>query len=252
MTKLKIGIVGVGHLGSALLLGLIHSGTEKSDIIQCVRAEKVADNAEKFGVRATDDINVAATFADVLFIATKAAAFAELAPSIDRETLRGKTVVSLMAGVTIERIAELIGENAEIVRAMPSLAIETLDGIIGYTRCEREVAEVFETLGYAFEIAPDKLERVTAFSGCGPGFAAYILDAFSAAGQALGFTAAQADIIASRTFAAVSARGGDYRALVEAVATPGGATERGIAALDGADVRGALKRAVEASYDKVK
>ncbi|MDR3310135.1 MAG: NAD(P)-binding domain-containing protein [Oscillospiraceae bacterium] len=248
--RLKLGIVGAGHLGSALYRGLLRSGTPPEDIILCVRPETVGDCAERFRSPVTGDINEAAAFAGVVFLVTRAAQFEQIAErGLDKSA--ACTFVSFMAGVTLARLGELTG-SAELVRAMPSLAIESQDGIIGYTHCDARIAGIFESLGYAFEVGESDIEKVTAFSGCGPGFAAYIIDAFSRAGQSLGFSVSQADIIATNTFAAVCRRGGDYASLAEAVATPGGATEQGILRLRNYNVEDALKAAVAAAYDKVK
>jgi len=250
--KLKIAVMGVGHLGSAMTRGIMRAGVPADNLTLIERTELTGDIQSKFGVRVVDSIEKAVGWFEYIFLAVKAAQFEDIAATVPVGLWKDKTIISCMAGVPIERIRELVGLDPEIVRIMPSLTVENREGIIGYTHCAPELARLFEKLGYAFEVLPDDIEKVTAFSGCGPGFAAYILDAFSKAGVMLGFSEKQADMIASKTFASVAERGGDYRTLANAVATPGGATEQGILKLDEGDLYGDILGAVKAAYIKVK
>jgi pyrroline-5-carboxylate reductase len=243
---MKIGIAGAGHLGAALFYGLTRSGVPSADIMLCVRPEKVQQSRERFGAEASGDINDVLRFAEVTFIVVKSHVFESM--PIDRTILPGKTIVSFMAGVSLERMAQQLGENATLVRAMPSIAIENCNGVIGYTSCSPELAELFGKLGYAFEVVPEDIEKVMAFSACGLGFAAYLIDAFAKAGETLGFSSEDAEKIAAQTFQNAVERG-DFAATAKAVATPGGATEQGIMFLRDNDtfavVAGAMRRAYE-------
>jgi len=249
--KLKLGILGPGHLGTALYRGLISAGRPYADVILCARQDDAESVKARFHSPVTGNAAEFTDECDVIFITLKAAQFYDNAKLIAERDLTGKTIVSMMAGVSLASLKKhLPNENADFVRAMPSLAIETRDGIIGYTAAPKFIAETLEELGYAFECTEDEIEKVTAFSGCGPGFAALIIDAFSKAGISLGFSEKQADLIASRTFKAVSERGGDYRTLASQVATPGGATEAGLNVLLNANIYETLESAIKASYSR--
>ncbi|MDR0862238.1 MAG: NAD(P)-binding domain-containing protein [Oscillospiraceae bacterium] len=247
---MKIAIIGLGHLGGALLEGLLKSGVSAGDIYAFVRADKVLSVRRRYGITSSDDINAVLAAADTVFLVTKSASFEELAKSIDRVTLERTTVVSFMAGVTFERIYELIGE-VRLVRAMPSLAIAQCDGVTGYTSAPSEVEALFHRLGYAFEVAAADIEKVMAFSACGLGFAAYLIDAFSEAGVSLGFGAETSELIAAQTFRNAIERGG-FKQTVKSVATPGGATEQGVKHMDANDAYGIVRGAVQAAYDRMK
>ena len=157
---MNIAIIGYGNLGRSLAQGLLKSGVPAGDICVCDASDAARQNAQdtyKLGV--TDDINAAAGFADVIFLVIKSYVFDELAPTIDRDLLDGKTVVSFMAGVQIESIAERLGDGVTIVRGMPSLAIAVCDGVVAYTKAPDAVAALLQGLGYAFEAAPRTLKR---------------------------------------------------------------------------------------------
>jgi pyrroline-5-carboxylate reductase len=250
--EMKIGIIGFGNLGRALASALINSGSVAGgDVFVCEKLPETRALAEKepYHAHASGDVNYVISNSDVICVTVKDYVFEELSACIDRRGLVGKTVVSFMAGVTFEKIYSLIGE-VSLVRAMPSLAIAELEGVIAYTRAPDEIAEIFNRFGYAFETAPETIEKVTAFSGCGLGFAAYLINAFAAAGESIGFAPEVAAHIAALTFKNASGRG-DFRATIKAVATPGGATEQGVLCMDESGVYEIVAKAIRKAYERV-
>ena len=249
---MKIGIIGYGNLGRSLMDGIIKAAISSGDdIAVCDSAQGARDSAEKtYGVSVSPDVNFVIARSDVIFLTVKSYVFEELSKEIDRSLLHGKTIVSFMAGVPIEQIENLIG-HVELVRGMPSLAISVCDGVIGYTKAPEHVAAIFHKLGYAFEVAPLDIEKVMAYSSCGLGFAAYLLDAYVAAGKQLGFSEEDCIRITGQTFQNAIDRG-SYGDTVRAVATKGGATEQGVLHMEASNVRQAISDAVTKAYDKMK
>ena len=249
---MKIGIVGFGNLGSALASGLLKSGLAGAgDIVVCDNSPsaRALAEAEPFCACVCENINTAIGLSDIVFLTVKAHVFEVLSSEIDRRGLFGKTVVSFMAGMSFERIYSLVGE-VTLVRAMPSLAIASCDGVIGYTNAPREAAEIFGKLGYAFETAPENIEKVMAFASCGLGFAAYLIDAFASAGGLMGFSPETSAHVAALTFKNAVDRG-HFRETVSAVATPGGATEQGVLRMDECGVYDIVASAVRSAYERM-
>ena len=247
-----IGILGFGNLGSSLARGLIKSGCASSEgILVCDNSPEARGIAESdpLRIKASEDVNYVVGNSDVVFLTVKGYVFEELAKIIDRNLLKGKTVVSFMAGVSFERIVSLIGE-VKLVRAMPSLAIASCEGVIGYTEAPPEITEIFSKLGYSFETSSDSIEKVMAFSSCGLGFAAYLIDAFASAGASMGFSAETSEHIAALTFLN-AARRGSFSETVKAVATKGGATEQGVFHMDNNNVFEIVADAVMKAYEKM-
>jgi len=98
---------------------------------------------------------------------------------------------------------------------------------------------------------PENIEKVMAFSSCGLGFAAYLIDAFASAGGAMGFSADISAHIAALTFKNAVSRG-NFRETVSSVATPGGATEQGILHMDECGAYEIIAAAVQKAYDRMK
>ena len=249
---MKIGIIGFGNLGRALASGLIRSGCAGAgSIYVCEKSPEIRAIAESepYLAHAAEDVNTIISSSDVIFLTVKSYVFEELSSVIDKSALPGKTVVSFMAGVSFERIYSLVG-NLRLVRAMPSLAIASCEGVIGYTEAPAEVADIFHKLGYAFETEPANIEKVMAFSSCGLGFAAYLIDAFAAAGGAMGFSPEISGHIAALTFKNAVERG-HFRETVSAVATPGGATEQGVLHMDERGIYDIVAQAVRKAYERM-
>lgn len=247
---MKIGIIGFGNLGRSLAEGLVRSGSASGkDICVCDNSPEMRNLASSCGFNATEDVNQTIACSNLVFLVVKSHVFDELAPAVDRSLLTGKTVVSFMAGVTFERIYAKIGP-VELVRGMPSLAIAVCDGVVAYTKAPREVADIFNKLGYAFEVGPEDIEKVMAFSSCGLGFAAYMIDAFAAAGEKLGFSPETCAKIATQTFKNAMERG-EYKNTVKAVATKGGATEQGVFHMESHGLRDIIAGAVQKAYEKM-
>ena len=196
----------------------------------------------------SNDINSAIKNSDVIFLTIKGWVFAEISAEIDRTLLQGKTIVSCMAGETQDSITAKIGD-VTLVRAMPSLAIAFLEGVIGYTKAPDALREIFQRFGYAKETEHENIEKFMAFSACGLGYAAYLIDAFAVAGEKMGFSIETAAEIAALTFKNAVDRGG-FKNTVRAVATPGGATEQGINYMNSADVHGIVAQAMQKAYER--
>ena len=250
---MKLGIIGFGHLGQSLASGLIKSGIAPAgdSLFVCDISPQSRALAEKepYCANVSDDVNYVIGNSDIVFLAVMGSVFEGLSASIDRRGLEGKTVVSFMAGETFEKIYSQIGE-VRLVRAMPTLAIAECSGVIGYTKCPDAIAGIFKALGLTLEVEPEDIEKVMAFSACGLGFAAYLIDVFSEAGRTMGFEREICEQIAANSFRSAVERG-NFRETVEAVSTKGGATELGVKLMDEMGVYDIVAAAVKKAYDRM-
>ena len=249
---MKFGIIGFGNLGKAFSSALLYTGmVPANDIFVCDSSPEalVAAELKSYHVFPVSDINLMIKNVDVVCIIVKGYVFEDLAGSIDKKTIEGKLVISMMAGETFEKIHSLLG-NVNLARAMPSLAIATNEGVIAYTKIPKDLAGIFDKFGFAFETEPEIIEKVMAFAACGLGYAAYLIDAFAAAGEAMGFSLETASHIAALSFKNAGDIG-NFRETVKAVATPGGATEQGINYMDKCEVYDIVAGAIQKAYERM-
>jgi len=249
---MKFGIIGFGNLGRAFSSALLCTGDVSAvDIMICDNSPEALTVAKSrnYDAYPIDKINQVISMSDVVCIIVKGYVFEELAKIIDKDTFKDKPVISMMAGETFEKIYSLIGK-VNLARAMPSLAIATNEGVIAYTKLPQEISGIFSKFGFAFETQPEIIEKVMAFAACGLGYAAYLIDAFTAAGEAMGFSLETASHIAALSFKNAGDIG-NFRETVKAVATPGGATEQGVNYMDSCDVYGIVAGAIQKAYERM-
>ena len=249
----RIGVIGFGHMGKALVRGLLAQNlVQKENVLICARSEETLARArEDFGVRVGTSAGESAAFGEVLFLCVKKDVFLQLAPEIARSVGSDKTVVSLLAACTLEELHTALPDGPELVRAMPTIGIAGAKGIIAYTKTNNAPLEAaLHQLGFAFQTDEDGLDRATAYAGCGPGFTAYLIDAYIRAGIALGFDEQTAKRMAEMNFHGAIERS-DYPAMMAETATKGGFTEFGMRYMSEHGVDQNIAAAVRATYERL-
>ncbi|KAF9736977.1 hypothetical protein PMIN03_001470 [Paraphaeosphaeria minitans] len=200
---------------------------------------------------------------DILLLSCKPHIFKDiLGEDGVREALRGKVLVSILAGVTQEQIEGFLypdgaPENAcRVVRVMPNTASfvrESMSVIQTSTpplkpEQHKLVEFIFSSIGRVVTLPPALMDISTALCGSGPAFFALVLEAAADAGVAMGLPRAEAQIMAAQTMRGTTGlvlEGGEHPAILrDKVSTPGGCTIGGLLALEEGGVRGAFSRAV--------
>lgn len=258
MLKHTVGFIGAGQMARALAKGFLRAGLLDPDRI--VAFDPVAEALEQFasqccGTRPAVSNTAASQEADVLFLAVKPqnmqAVIDELAGQVG-----GKLVVSIAAGVPISRLSDL--RTSRIVRVMPNTPCLVGQGASAYclaagaTASDGElVAKLLAAVGIAFQVEERHLDAVTGLSGSGPAFIYLVIEALSDGGVRMGLPRDVAAALAAQTVRGaaemVLAQKEHPAVLKDRVASPGGTTIAGLAALEDRGLRGALMAAVEAA-----
>lgn len=255
----RIGVLGGGNMGSALIKGLIASGTAQAG--QITVAEKLASQAvklrEQLGVAVVDGPGDLGPV-DLLLVAVKpkdvASALEAARAGLEPRTL----VVSIAAGVKIQALAERLPPDQPLVRAMPNTPALVMKGVTALCPAGRtppqdlETArEVFAAVGQVVVVAETLMDLVTGLSASGPAYVFLIIEALTDAGVLLGLDRASALTLAAGTVAGASElliQTGQHPAqLKDMVTSPGGTTMAGLRVLENAGLRGTLMEAVAAA-----
>lgn len=256
------GFIGVGNMGGALAKAACKSAGAENVLVTDLLPEKAAELAAAAGCRALDTAEIVAK-ADYLFLGAKPQGAAGLLAGL-RDGIAARcgslTLVSMMAGVTIARIQELLGVDTPIIRLMPNTPAAVGEGMILYTSqgADEETVQNFLTGMSAagqFDALPEPLfDAATAISGCGPAFLYMALEAMADAGVVSGLSYQKALTYAAQTMIGaakmVLESGQHPEALKNAVCSPGGSTIAGVHALEAAAFRGILMDGVLAAYRK--
>ncbi|MFQ5896926.1 MAG: pyrroline-5-carboxylate reductase [Candidatus Methylomirabilia bacterium] len=253
-----IGLLGAGNMGEALIKGLLRAGTVAAESIFAadVRLDRLDQLRELYGIQTVEDNALLVKRADVIVLALKpqviAAALTEVAPTVSPE----KLVISIAAGVSTSTLRALLPEGVRLIRVMPNTPALVLEGTTAIARAERlrpgdlETArEIFEAVGKVVLLEEGQIDAVTGLSGSGPAYVAIVIEALADGGVKMGLDRATAMTLATQTVLG-SARllletGAHPGQLKDMVASPGGTTIKGIAALEEGRVRHAFIDAVE-------
>lgn len=253
-----IAIIGCGTMGRAILEGL-RSGAER-DAFQVLASVRHADTAERLrretGVRVTLSNAEAASAADVVLLGVKPQAVNEvLAEPALVAALEGKLLISICAGVRIERL-EASAPGARVLRAMPNTPAIIQEGMTvlspGSTVTEDDLAlarRMFSSVGRCRILDEKHLDAVTGLSGSGPAFACVIIEALADGGVMMGLPREVAVELAAQTVqgaARLVLESGEHpAALRDRVTTPAGCTIAGLFMMEEGRVRSTLARTVQ-------
>jgi len=200
--------------------------------------------------------------AEVILLAVKPAMLKKVA-----EWLRGRRdsylLISILAGVTTERLAKEAGGKARVVRAMPNQALRVGEGVTaicagsGAKKEDLEVARnIFALGGTVLEIGEEQMDVVTALSGSGPAFMAKWVEELEKAATRAGLDAKVAGELAARTMLGTGAllvrEGITPGELCSAVASPGGTTEAGLKVMQVGGMEVLAEKAMSAAVQRAK
>lgn len=226
-----------------------------------VNDDRCALVTSSYGVRASSDVGAAVEGADVVIFAVKPQEFDRAAHHLQGRFHRDQTVMSIMAGVPIDRIARMLS-HASIVRVMPNTPAVVGEGMSVWTATPEvddatrgQIVAILSALGREVYVEDEKyLDMATALSGSGPGFVFMLIEAFIDAGVHIGFKRSVAEMLALQTFIGsakyAEATGKHLAQLRNEVTSPGGTTAAGLQVLEGSGLRGAIIDAIEAAYER--
>ena len=225
---MKYSFFGYGNLAKSIVKGLISTGAAPEDITVFAKSDATKEYARSQGLRVADGIGGLAS--DILFLATKPAPFRENAASFGTG-FNGTKVVSLMPGMPEKEVAEIFGKP--VLTVIPTLGIGLGHDIIAVSETDGfdDVKAVLSKLGRVFVCDREKLLKITVAASCGLGFAADILEAYRKNVASLGLSDEESAAIVSSIFAS-AAEMPPFDELASKVATKGGITEKGLAAMD--------------------
>ena len=258
---LNVGLLGCGHIASALAQGWASRGPAfESPVVLWgydIRPEASGQLAASTGLKPTSSPEELADHADVLIVAVRPIEVPTALAAVEAH-LNGHPIVSLAAGVSIASLLGRLPDGAMVGRAIPNVAVERGCGLVVWadgTLGERAAGlrALFAPLGTVIDVAEHLFEEATVVAACGPGFAALFIEAFEEAGVAVGLdwqTSSELALGAVAGTVELVRHSGDTGAVRRAVSTPGGMTIAGIEQLELARLRPALMAAVRAAVDR--
>ena len=240
--KKKIGFIGSGKMAGAIIKGLIKTGFADADYIKATQAEQegVEEKSRELGVKIILDNKELVRNSDLIFIAVKPSQVLGVLEEVKEYINESKLVVSIAAGVTINKLETNLPQKTRVIRVMPNtpaLVGEGMSGIAGGNFAKPEdleyVKSLLSTIGKCIVVDNEaQMDIVTAISGSGPAFYYKVINEIARAGEKLGMDYEKALLLSIQT-AIGSAKMALNREismeqLISNVATKGGCTAVGV------------------------
>jgi pyrroline-5-carboxylate reductase len=256
-----VGFIGAGNMGEVLIRGLIQSGkVNKTDIIASDPIpERLEYISNTYGIRTTLSNVELVERASIVIIAVKPQNIDDLLEELSSSSHENHQFISIVAGITTEKLANKMHHKSGIIRVMPNAPASVLAGIAAIypgrnisptdLQC---AASIFECVGRAVIIKNEALmDVVTGLSGSGPAFVFLMIESLSDAGVQLGISRKESSLLAAQTVYGAAKMlletGKHPSELKDIVATPGGTTFAGLKSLEKGNFRSTIMDAVEAA-----
>ncbi len=265
MLKEKIGFIGGGKMGEALINGILRAGLSSSDkiMVSDVDKKRLQILEKEAGIKTTQDNKKITSDSDIIILAVKPNMMGNILDELNSEITSKHLIISIAAGVPLSFMESSLNEGCRVVRVMPNTPCLVGETAAGYalgknaTQADGKlVGQLLDAVGKSFLLEEKHLDAVTGLSGSGPAFIYVVIEALADGGVKMGLPRDVAITLAAQTaFGAakmVLESGTHIGQLRDSVTSPGGTTIEGLHALEKGGIRNALIDAVETATKKSK
>ncbi len=273
----RIGFIGAGNMGEAMIGALIGANIYTSDAITISDAseERCRAMAQTYGVSVAPDNFSLFMDSDIVVLAVKPQMMAEVLSEIagrpDYANPDRTLVISIAAGTPIRKITGLLHgpldsearKRMPVIRVMPNTPALVLSGMSGMSPNAdadeadiRLTREILSAMGEVRELEESLLDAVTGVSGSGPAYVFYFIEAMTEGGIRAGLRPEDAAALTVQTIKGavrlMEERGEDPASLRRKVTSPGGTTQAALDVMASADVKDHIAKAVVAAARRSK
>jgi len=265
LSGLKISVIGAGHMGQAMVRGLVIKSVYPQNItVFDVDAKKLNALKKETHIRLAKSNRQCVSLSDIVILAVKPQilreVIEEIASSLDPNCL----VISIAAGMPIARIEQFFKKPVSVIRVMPNMPALVLAGMSAFSlgkhanQRHRKIAEAVLSAFGEMEQVPEKmLDLVTAVSGSGPAYFFLLAEKLIEAAYESGM---KVDVAKRLVYQTAFGSGKvmlesreDPEVLIERVASKGGTTEAALKVYQkqgfGKSVHDAVKAAFKRSRE---
>jgi pyrroline-5-carboxylate reductase len=258
MSFSKVGIVGTGIIGEALIEVLLRSGLSKESLfIAEKRQERRDEISSKYGVSEIKDFGSL----DAILLAVKPQDFMATLEAISNSLSGSPLIVSFAAGIKIKSIEKKLGKGSRVIRVMPNTPMVMGRGMSAMSlgsyataTDQNWVQGILSKAGEVIVIDERLQDSVTATSGSGPAYYFAFTEAVVGAARRLGISQEDAVTLASQTLIGaalmVEKSGKELKTLRENVTSPNGTTAAALKSFADSDLEEMVYQAMKAAHDR--
>jgi pyrroline-5-carboxylate reductase len=258
MSFSKVGLVGTGIIGEALIEVLLHSGLAKESLSIAEKREERRDEIiTRFGVSKINDYSSL----DAILLAVKPQDFMATLETISSSLSNSPLIASFAAGIKTKSIEEKLGKGSRVIRVMPNTPMVMGRGMSAIslgsaaTSDDQEwISGFLSKAGEVIVVDESLQDAVTATSGSGPAYYFAITEAVVGAARRLGISPEDAVTLASQTLIGaalmVDRSGKDLKTLRENVTSPNGTTAAALKSFADSGLEEIVYKAMKAAHDR--
>lgn len=258
---MKIGFLGAGAMGGAILSGAVSAGVlDPKNVYVSDVSEKILEKYAALGCNICKNNDELGKASDIVVLAVKPQ-YAAPALAALGDTMNGKAVISIMAGATVERIRSMIKGDIRVLRCMPNTPALVNAGAFALcnetdlTAEEKAFAEkLFTSIGIVEWMSEKLIDTACGLSGSGPAFVALFIEALADGGVLEGLPRPTAYRLAAQTVMGTAKlimdTGMHPGQVKDMVSSPGGTTITGCQVLEEMGFRAAAIDAVQAATNR--
>jgi pyrroline-5-carboxylate reductase len=262
---MKITIIGCGNMGLIYARAFLkYNIVNKEELLLAEKSEQRKQELLKLDIGqvcVVSDPRIGES--ELIILAVKPQDFTELGAELKKVVKPSNIIVSIMAGMKLERIESVLG-HACIVRAMPNSPAELGMGMTAFTANKhlsieqiRKAENLLATTGRTvFFENEELLDAVTALSGSGPAYFFYLVKQMVEAGKKMGFDEATSNMLVKQTmlgsFHLMNTANKSLDELIKAVASKGGTTEAALTVFNETGVGENLQKGIVKARDRAR
>ncbi|MBI4845951.1 MAG: pyrroline-5-carboxylate reductase [Candidatus Omnitrophica bacterium] len=261
MKKKFLGIIGAGNMGEAIINGLSKNRNFKIGVCE-KNLLRQSDVLKRYAVRKIK-LEELTKACDIIIICVKPQDIDSVFKDLSGRLSRRQLVISIAAGISTAYMEKFLGPKTALIRVMPNMPGLIGKGVSVYcsgkyaASSDEKITElIFKPMGEILRVSEAKMDAVTALSGSGPGFIAYLADAFIMAAQKIGLTGQEGRFLYMQTLAGTLALLSEGKIspeiLVKKVASKGGTTQAGLEVFKRSKIAKGIERALKAAKKRAK
>lgn len=259
----KIGFIGMGNMGYALLKGCSQKYSKDDFIIFDSNTERLEEVASEFGIAYASSNAELLDDCKVVVLAIKPQVYNEVIEPVADHFRDDHIIISLAPGKTVENVSNMTTKG-RVVRTMPNTPALVNAGMTGICYDETKMTDeeidvinsIFESIGKFKKVDESLMDVVVCASGSSPAYVFMFIDELAKSCEELGMDKQDAiDFVSQTVFGSAKLlmeTGEDPQVLKERVCSPGGTTIEGVHALEENDFGEAIRKATQACNDKCK
>jgi pyrroline-5-carboxylate reductase len=203
----KIGCIGVGNMGRALVEGLLQAKVIHAEHLWLAEKKQALIDPlrDEWEIHIASNREVAQSV-DILILAVKPQDMRALLTEIREVMHKDQLLISIAAGITTQVIEQTLALPIPVIRVMPNLPVMVGAGASAF--CLGQFASwphgvvcslICAAVGIAVEVSEDQMDAVTALSGTGPAYVFLLAEALTEAAAQEGLPPEVANYLATQT-----------------------------------------------------